>query len=282
MKQWDAFISHASEDKETIVRELSQTLEKFHVKVWYDEFTLKVGDSLSKTIDNGLLNSNYGIIIISKHFLNKKWTDYELRSLISKIENEKKIILPIWHEITQKEIKDFSLYLADIIGIETSKFTIKQIALKLLEVVRPDIFENYRRYFLFKETFKNAVVEEVKMSKIKFQEKPQSQLSQQQKVRVKIIFYGIEQQFNAKTIEESIYNFELDLRPEREIQAFEIMNACYLEFITKNKIIEENIKHDIAKLLLGFSIGQYNEVSNLSDEQQWELYNLYKETEYEY
>ncbi|WP_303626640.1 hypothetical protein [Ferruginibacter sp. HRS2-29] len=37
IKKWDAFISHASEDKDTIVRELTNVLENLGVQVWYDE-----------------------------------------------------------------------------------------------------------------------------------------------------------------------------------------------------------------------------------------------------
>ena len=48
---YDLFISHASEDKEDLVRPLAVALEKLGVKVWYDEFTLKVGDSLRRSID---------------------------------------------------------------------------------------------------------------------------------------------------------------------------------------------------------------------------------------
>ena len=58
---WDVFISHASEDKSEFVRALSRQLRAFGVKVWYDEFSLKVGDSLSRSLDKGLANSNYGL-----------------------------------------------------------------------------------------------------------------------------------------------------------------------------------------------------------------------------
>lgn len=50
-KKWDVFISHSSEDKDSIVRELANLLDKLGVKVWYDEFSLKVGDSLTQKID---------------------------------------------------------------------------------------------------------------------------------------------------------------------------------------------------------------------------------------
>jgi|TARA_B110000967_G_C18446050_1_gene345557 hypothetical protein len=86
-KEWDVFVSHASEDKDLIVRQLADILEKLQIKIWYDEFSLKIGDSLSKSIDEGLQKSRFGIIIISKYFLAKRWTDYEYRSLLSKEEN---------------------------------------------------------------------------------------------------------------------------------------------------------------------------------------------------
>lgn len=42
----DAFISRASEDKSTIARDLAQYLVSYKLKVWYDEFTFEIGDSL--------------------------------------------------------------------------------------------------------------------------------------------------------------------------------------------------------------------------------------------
>ena len=40
----DAFISHASEDKDDFVRPLVSALEAAGFDIWYDEFSLKVGD----------------------------------------------------------------------------------------------------------------------------------------------------------------------------------------------------------------------------------------------
>lgn len=65
---WDLFISHASEDKESFVRPLAHFLRELGLKVWYDEFTLSVGDSLSRSIDNGLARSRYGVVVISPAF----------------------------------------------------------------------------------------------------------------------------------------------------------------------------------------------------------------------
>jgi len=97
--KWDVFISHASEDKEKFVIPLANKLKQFGVKVWFDKFELKVGDSLSAGIDEGLRKAKYGIVVISKPFLNKGWTDYEYRSLLSREVGNRKVILPIWYNI---------------------------------------------------------------------------------------------------------------------------------------------------------------------------------------
>lgn len=279
-KNWDVFISHASEDKDTVVRQLADTLEKLKVKIWFDEFSLKVGDSLSKSIDDGLQKSKFGIVVISKNFLEKRWTDYEYRSLLSKEDNGKKVILPIWHDISKDEVKNFSLYLSDKVALDTSKSSINKIALQLTETIRPDIYQNIKGYFLFKDLFKDSKTETVKISELKKQEKPLSKLSNSLEVRARNIFYGIGQVLNF-TIDESIYNYELDLRPDREIQTWEIMNLCYLEFIDKHKISDGKTRKSVASLLIGFSLGQLFK-TDIADDKQYELYELWKKYYYEY
>jgi hypothetical protein len=81
---YDAFISHATEDKEEIVRALAELLQENGFSIWYDEFQLRVGDSLRRSIDKGLANSRFGIVILSPHFFAKNWPQYELDGLIAK------------------------------------------------------------------------------------------------------------------------------------------------------------------------------------------------------
>src|SRR5437762_11450419 len=108
-KEWDAFISHASEDKDGFVRPLAHALAQLGVKIWYDEFTLEVGDSLSRSIDNGLAESRYAVVVISPSFIQKKWPERELRGLVAReVEEEQKVILPIWFGVTKQEVLNFS------------------------------------------------------------------------------------------------------------------------------------------------------------------------------
>ena len=134
-KEYDVFISHASEDKDDIVRPLAQALVAKGVKVWYDEFEMKIGDSLRRKIDKGLANSRFGIVVISKDFIKKGWTNYELDGIITKAVSGEQIILPIWHNITKKEVIDYSPSLADKLARNTAINTVEEIADEIAELI---------------------------------------------------------------------------------------------------------------------------------------------------
>ena len=82
---YDAFICHASEDKELLVRPLAENLVEHGFDIWYDEFELTVGDSLRQSIDRGLASSRFGIVILSPAFLGKNWPQYELNGLTARV-----------------------------------------------------------------------------------------------------------------------------------------------------------------------------------------------------
>lgn len=135
-KEYDVFISHASEDKDAVVRPLAHALRQQGLKVWYDEFELKIGDSLRRKIDKGLANSKFGIVVLSKNFIRKGWTNYELDGIISKSVNGEQVVLPIWHDITKKEVIDYSPSLADKVARNTSSYTVEEIANEIAEVIQ--------------------------------------------------------------------------------------------------------------------------------------------------
>jgi len=135
-KEYDVFISHASEDKDEIVRPLAYALQDEGLSVWYDEFELKIGDSLRRKIDKGLANSKFGIVVLSKEFIKKGWTNYELDGIITKAVTGEQIILPIWHNITKKEVIEFSPSLADKLARNTASYTVEEIAVEIAEVIK--------------------------------------------------------------------------------------------------------------------------------------------------
>ena len=94
VRQFDVFLSHASEDKPK-VRKLKVRLEELGVKVFFDEDSIAWGDSLVEKINHGLLKSSFFVPFLSETFAKKGWTNKELNSAIANNINRKVRILPI-------------------------------------------------------------------------------------------------------------------------------------------------------------------------------------------
>jgi hypothetical protein len=133
---YDVFISHASEDKETIVRSLVTELVRQGLQVWYDEFTLRIGDSLRQKIDKGLARSRVGLVVLSSSFIAKGWTNYELDGIVTRAVSGEQLLLPIWHNITKQEVINFSPSLADKVARSTATHTVQEIAAEIAELLR--------------------------------------------------------------------------------------------------------------------------------------------------
>ena len=136
IENYDVFISHASEDKDSIVRSLATALSDRGLKVWYDEFTLRIGDSLRQKIDRGLANSRVGLVVLSPSFIAKGWTNYELDGIVTRTVSGEQILLPIWHNITKQEVIDYSPSLADKVARSTATHTIDEIADEISELIQ--------------------------------------------------------------------------------------------------------------------------------------------------
>lgn len=117
---YDFFISHASEDKDSFVRGLAEALRARGASVWFDEFTLKVGDSLRREIDRGLANTRFGVVVLSRHFFRKEWPQKGLDGLWSLEVEGNTRILPVWQQISKDEVSRYSPMLADKIALNTS------------------------------------------------------------------------------------------------------------------------------------------------------------------
>ncbi|MDE0431019.1 MAG: toll/interleukin-1 receptor domain-containing protein [Caldilineaceae bacterium] len=136
---YDVFISHATEDKEEVARPLALALHKEGLRVWYDEFELKIGDSLRRKIDNGVARSRFGVVIISPSFFAKGWPQYELDGLVTKAVTGEQVLLPLWHNVTKTEVIEHSPSLADKMARSTQQFTIPKIATEIAEVIKGDL-----------------------------------------------------------------------------------------------------------------------------------------------
>lgn len=117
--EWDVFISHASEDKFAVVRPLAGLLEQQGLRVWLDEAELRLGDSLRQKIEEGLSRSRFGVVILSPSFFSKNWPQKELDGLFAREEGGVKVVLPVWHSVSQTDVALRSPLLAGRLAVKT-------------------------------------------------------------------------------------------------------------------------------------------------------------------
>ena len=133
---FDVFISHTSEDKAEVVRPLANALRDAGLSVWYDEFELRIGDSLRRKIDKGLANSRFGVVVLSRTFFGRGWPEYELDGLVTRAVSGEQILLPVWHDVTKREVMGYSSSLADRVARSTATHTVEEIATEIVDVIR--------------------------------------------------------------------------------------------------------------------------------------------------
>jgi hypothetical protein len=94
----DAFIAHDSRDKASIARPLAISLSQGPCKVWFDEFSLDVGDRLRDKIESGLKTCKKCVLVLTPNFLgNTGWTKTEFDSIFTReLLTREDVVLPLW------------------------------------------------------------------------------------------------------------------------------------------------------------------------------------------
>lgn len=114
-----AFISHDSNDKDEIARKIASKLTSMGCPVWYDEYSLKVGDSLRESIEKGIKECKHCIIILSKNFIsNSGWTKTEFESVFARqIYEKKNVVLPVWLDVEESDVYEYCPSLLNILAL---------------------------------------------------------------------------------------------------------------------------------------------------------------------
>jgi hypothetical protein len=114
------FISYAHEDRTTVARPVAERLRSRGYEVWFDEYVLRVGDSLIGQIDEGLAKCDHAVVVLSPSFFARHWPQRELKGLATReIASERKIVLPVWHDVEAEFIARYSPPLADKVAAKT-------------------------------------------------------------------------------------------------------------------------------------------------------------------
>lgn len=135
-----AFISHDSRDKDSLVRSLAEKMTARLCPVWYDEFSLKVGDSLIENIQRGLKEAKKCILVLSPAFFaNGGWTKAEFDMIFTReIREKKNVILPVWHNVTSDQVYEYNPRLLDRVALNSS-IGADELAAKLVMAINRDI-----------------------------------------------------------------------------------------------------------------------------------------------
>jgi hypothetical protein len=98
-----------------VARVLAEALSRYGCKVWYDEYSLRPGDSISERIHAGLKRSKHVVLILSPSFLSKGgWSkrEYDIAYTRELVQDER-VLLPVWCGISVQDLYAFSPILCD-------------------------------------------------------------------------------------------------------------------------------------------------------------------------
>src|SRR5438046_10756998 len=73
---YDVFLSHSAKDK-AVVRAVAERLRNDGLKVWFDEWVLKAGDSIPAKIEQGLEHSRVLVLCMSANAFGSDWAQLE-------------------------------------------------------------------------------------------------------------------------------------------------------------------------------------------------------------
>lgn len=132
-----AFISHDWNDKDEIAKPIAMELQRLLCPVWYDEFSLNVGNNLRDSIEKGLKECKKCILVISPNFIsNEGWTKTEFDSIFTRqiLENQK-LVLPVWYNVTKQQVYEYSPSLLNIFALDWNRLGEKEVCRQLYNAI---------------------------------------------------------------------------------------------------------------------------------------------------
>jgi hypothetical protein len=119
-RHYDVFISYASEDKRDAAEPIAAKLDTRGFRVWIDIRQIRLGDRVPVQINEGIRLSRYGVAILSTHYFAKRWPVDELEALLAR-ENDRTVVLPVRHRLSQEEVRRHHPILATKANISTDE-----------------------------------------------------------------------------------------------------------------------------------------------------------------
>lgn len=234
-KPWDVFISHASEDKTQLVRPLADALQEYGIKVWYDAFNMRPGCSLGHSIDAGIAGAEFGIVVLSPHFIAKAWPRYEFDALCQRRTEQGERLIPLWHGLVPENRPAWTSALAPEKCLDTAAQPLTALTMQIVEWVRPDVAQYTQRRLAYAAMLERQAqgqlkTEQVKSSQIAPSPRRYARLPASLVERVQLL-RAVLDEVAPHSIEYWLDGFLRDYTPERQIAFWEHLAAMYQEAI---------------------------------------------------
>lgn len=128
-----AFICHDSHDKDEVARKIAMNLERMLCPVWYDEYSLNIGDNLRDKIEQGIKTCQKCILVLSPNFFsNNGWTKKEFDSIFSReVLEGRQLVLPVWFNVTREQVYEYSPSLVNVKGANWNSDGEEEVCRKL-------------------------------------------------------------------------------------------------------------------------------------------------------
>lgn len=252
MKKWDVFICHASEDKSTFVEPLADCLRDVSVRVWYDKHILKPGDRLTEKIADGLAQCRAGCLVLSKSFIGKPWTRYEMSGLVNRFVEEDMRRIPIWLDVSRSDVAALNPALADLYAISANPSQMEDTAVEILKTIRPQLYENLTLLSQIDSApsrTSNTPRSEIKESPIRHHD-----VSEALRVRIQNLWIQLQPDLDM-SLANWIEGFQRDLRPEREVAIWERIASAQWCALTKFESIDDEARSKLLGLLTSLFSG---------------------------
>jgi uncharacterized protein YjbI with pentapeptide repeats len=127
--RWDFFVSHATTDKESVVLPLVTALRQRGQRIWYDDLEIKPADDLQTVINRGIDSSLFGIVVVSKSFFGRRWTEAEIKAL-----TRRRVFL-VLNGVSAEELATIRPALAGRYAVPF-QLGVEKVADKLVEAIR--------------------------------------------------------------------------------------------------------------------------------------------------
>lgn len=261
----DAFVSHSSRDKRLFVRPLVECLAEQGAHVWYDEYAMAPGDSLSVSIDRGLASARMGIVIISPAFIETAresgWTSYELRGLVSNsIGLTGRRILPVWLDVSPEEVRAWSPPISDLLAVDASSKPLEEVCLEILRVIAPDRAGGLARMRALQGLRQGSTPEEAELGDLQ----PSPIVDRRVPGNVPLRALLVTQQLSdcgapaLIDFERFLENLARDLHHEEELRLWEAIAASY-SVACKSFGLDQDQRTALCSFLLMASMGRADE-----------------------